>query len=323
MYTNKQKEAVGVRVVSQFIREPWGCGWQELEARNDNAIDGIAIMCKSSKETGGLVFIQVKCGGNGYRQDQQQHPDKVCIQLGAKYIDEHKTRWNKTCGPCVIVFVDDAIDKISPPSWWANLKDSATYSTTNKGMLLIPKSQKFGEHTKGEFHKLCGSGPIDKSLPLVKTSIHDLVIPDYKNTMKNTAREFYVRWSKESFPTDNPTLGQVLVNRVGWRHITNSSRRKERIFQSLCLLGVAKKLIETISDIDMLGRANVKQTGDGCTKITDHLGIRANTVFPHRHQSVIQVVLRRVRLICPTDGLAYQKVWFLSVYELRRGKQQN
>ncbi len=323
MYSNRQKEAVGIREVSQFIREPWDCGWQEFDARNDNGVDGIAIMRKSSRETGGVVIIQVKCGGNGYRQDQKSRPEKICLQLGEDYIESHKPRWKQTPGPCVIVFVDDTINKASPPAWWADLKDTNTYSDTNNGMLLVPKNQRFGEHSKGEFHKLCGSGPIDKALPTVETSItEDIIIPDFQQTIRSAAREFYVKWSKDSFPTCNPALGNVLINRVGWRHITKNGRKRERIFQSLGLVGVAKRLIEQIADIDMLGRVKVTQTGDGFTKITDHLGIRANTIFPHRHQSVVQVVLRRVRLISPSKGLISRKIWFLSVYELRRGVQQ-
>jgi len=323
MYSNEQKEAVGIRVVSQFIRESWDCRWQEFNARNDNGVDGIAIMRKSSKETGGVVFIQVKCGGDGYRQDQAQHPDKICINLGKKYIDVHKPRWNKTPGPCVIIFVDDTINRRNPPAWWTDLKDSSSYSETNKGMLLIPKNQKFGEHTKGEFHKLCGSAPVDRTLSVITTTIDDIVFNDFNKTLRCAAREFYVSWSKNYFPTENPKLGKIFINRVGWRHITKNGRKIERIVQSFSLLGVAKKLIEQIDDIDMLGRAKVEQTGNRYTKITDYLGIRANIIFPHRHQSVVQVVLLRSRLINPITGVVKQKIWFLSVYELRRGVQQN
>lgn len=319
MYTNEQKEAVGIRVVSTFIREPWNCRWQEYEARNDNGIDGVAIMRKRNHETGGLVFIQVKCGGNGYRNDQDQHPDKIGLKLGADYINKHKPRWNSTLGPCVVVFVDDAIDRINPPAWWADLKDDSTYSTTNKGMLLIPKVQRFGPHTKGDFLRLCGSGPIDRTLPSIQLSRQDLIVPQLKENLLHTARGAYIAWGKG----ENPTLGDIFVNRVGWRHITRQGRLRERILQSLGLLSVAKRMVNEISDVDMLGRATLKFLSDGSTKVTDHLGLRANVIFPHRHQSVVQVVLRRERLIAKDPSAPiYQKIWFFSVYELRRGVKQ-
>ena len=83
-------------------------------------------------------------------------------------------------------------------------------------------------------------------------------------------------------------------------------------------------MIDELSDTDMLGRARVIDCGDGWKKIVDHLGIRANVLFPHRHQSVVLTVLRRERLIpADADTVLRQKIWFLSVYELRRGVKQN
>lgn len=319
MFTNGQKEALGIRVVSAFIREPWNCLWQEYDARNDNGIDGVAIMRKGNHETGGLVFIQVKCGGNGYRSDQKQHPDKICINLGGKYIKDHKPRWESTLGPCVVVFVDDATEKINPPAWWADLKDASTYSLTNKGMLLIPKSQRFGPHSKGDFHRLCGSGPIDKILPVINYMRQDLIVPQLQENLLHAARGAYKTWGIGK----SPALGDVLVNRVGWRHMTRQGRLIERISQSLGLLGVAKRMVNEIDEVDMLGRTTLKLLSDGSTMVTDHLGLRANVVFPHRHQSVIQVVLLRKRLLSKISSApTFQKIWFLSVYELRRGVKQ-
>ena len=325
MYSNSQKEAVGIRVVATFVREPWACGWQEYEARNDNGVDGVVIMRKGQRETGGLVFVQVKCGGNGYRQDQQQHPDKVGVSLGSGYLRKHKNRWKSVNGPCVIVFVDDAVDRKNPPAWWADLKSEDTYSKTNSGLLLIPKGQRFGSHTKGDFHRLCGSGPIDKTLPVITAERADLIIPAANQTMQQAARGFYKQWSIDAYAslTGNPCIGPVLVNRVGWRHITGQSRLRERQFQSLTLLGIAKRMVNELDDVEMLGRASVEALSGGDRKITDHLGLRTNVIFPHRHQAVIQVVFRRERVISTSASAPpQQKVWFLSVYELRRGVKQ-
>ncbi|WP_082055064.1 DUF4365 domain-containing protein [Cupriavidus basilensis] len=318
--SNRQKEAIGIRVAQSVVRETWDCGWQELEARNDNGIDGLVIMRRRGKETGGVVFVQVKCGGDGYRKDQAQYPDKLGVQLGRVYIKDHRPRWNSTIGPSVIVFIDDVADPRNPPAWWANLKDPETYSPTNAGMLLIPKNQKFGPHTKGDFHRLCGSGPVDKVLPVLKMARDELIIPGRTETLLRAARGFYKRWSQIDYPTHNPSLGEILINRVGWRHITRQNRLKERVFQSLCLLSVAKRMISEFSEVDMLGRPEVVHLEDGSLKVTDHLGLRANIAFPHRHQAVVQVVLRRERIFSPlAASLPAQRIWFLSVYELRRG----
>ncbi|TKR53429.1 DUF4365 domain-containing protein [Allopusillimonas ginsengisoli] len=324
IYSNVQKEAVGIRVVETFVREPWDCLWQEFDARNDKGIDGVIIMRRGNTETGGIVFVQVKCGGNGYRADQKKHPDRIGVKLGEAYLNGHKPRWNAMPGPCVIVFVDDTEDRKNPPAWWGDLKDPSIYSSTNKHLLLLPKAQRFGSHSKGDFHRLCGTGPIDKVLPLIEAMRQDLIVPKGKETLRQAARGFYKQWSTLSFPTTNPTLGEVLVNRVGWRHITNQSRLVERQMQSLTLIGIARRMIDELNDIDMLGRARVTDCGDGWKKVVDHLGIRANVLFPHRHQSVVLTVLRRERLISANaDTMPQQKIWFLSVYELRRGVNQN
>jgi hypothetical protein len=323
IYSNAQKEAVGIRVVSSWIREAWDCKWQEYEARNDNGIDGVAIMRRKNRETGGLVFIQVKCGGDGYRVDQKKNPDKIGVLLGKEYIDEHRPRWNAVPGPCVLIFVDDTIDLKNPPAWWVDLKAPAAYSDTNKSLVLVPKNQTIGLHTKGDFHKLCGSGPIDKILPKIEVVRADMVIPESKETMLHSARGFYKNWSKIAYPTKNPALDEILINRVGWRHITRPDRTSERRFQSLGLIGVAKRMIDEIDDIDMLGRTELKTLQNNAQKLTDYLGIRAVVIFPHRHQSVVQVVLKRERIIpVAGGGPVHQKIWFLSVYELRRGIDQ-
>jgi hypothetical protein len=320
-YSNAQKEAVGMRVVEQIIREPWDCKWQEYDARNDNAVDGICIMRRRGIETGGIVFIQVKCGGDGYRKDFAKYPNHIGVNLGAKYIDEHTPRWRRVPGPMVVVFVDDNIDKRNPPAWWANLNDPATFSPTSKGVLLIPKSQRFGPHSKGDFLALCGNRPADYQLPTINTVKEDSLIPSASTSLHKCAREFYTLWSKAN-PTLHPSLGTVLINREGWRHITRLGRAPERRIQSFTLLGAAKRMIEELDYFDLLGRVEKHEMPDGTTRLVDYLGIRANVTFPHRQATVIQVVLKRRRLI-PKDRPTgqSQKIWFWSVYELRRGTQ--
>jgi len=83
-------------------------------------------------------------------------------------------------------------------------------------------------------------------------------------------------------------------------------------------------MIDELSDTSMPGRAKVINFDNRWKKGVDHLGIRANVIFPHQHQSVVLTVLRRERLI-PANAttMPRQKIWFLSIYELRRGVKQN
>lgn len=277
---------------------------------------------KNPTDTGGVIFVQVKCGGNGYRQDQAQYPEHIGIALGAGYVKAHRPRWVKVPGPAVLVFVDDTVNKKNPPAWWANLRDPASYSPTNEGMILVPKAQRFAHHSKSTFHRLCGTGPIDRQLEELRVRRKDTLIPRLGRTesLRNDAWEFYKAWRDELPSCGNPTLGPVLVNRVGWKHMTRRDRLPERIVQSWQLLGAAKMMVDNCKDVFTLGHATHQQYPDGNTQVIDYLGLRASVVFPHRHQSVLQVVLRRSRLIVPANQKwERQKIWFYSVYELRRG----
>lgn len=326
--SNRVKERIGINAVSRLVEVAWESGWQEYAASNDDAIDGAILLRKGRSrptDTGGVVFVQVKCGGNGYRKDQKQHPDHICIALGAEYIAEHKTRWQRVPGPAVLVFVDDTIDKMNPPAWWVNLRDPTAYSATNAGMILIPKKQKFAHHTKGAFHRLCGTGTHDRRLEVCTLSRHETLIPTLgkSESLRDDAWAFYKAWREDINSRINPSLGQILVNRVGWKHITRRGRLPERIVQSWLLLGAAKQIISCAENIYKLGHAKQTTFADGNTLIEDYLGLCAIVTFPYRHQSVVQVVLKRSRLIAPVEKCKErEKIWFYSVYELRRGTHQ-
>ncbi len=323
--SNLVKGRIGINTVARTVENEWACGWQEYAAHNDDAIDGVILMRRGSKRpstTGGVVYVQVKCGGDGYRQDQKQYPDHIGVKLGKDYINSHLDRWKQTPGPAILVFVDDTISKKDPPAWWTDLKVASSYSPTNKGLILVPKSQRFAHHTKGAFHKLCGSGPADRMLQEVRMDRSSLLVPKLGKTesLRNDAWQFYKEWRSQRSARINPTIGEVLVNRVGWKHSTRKGRWPERIVQSWMLLGVAKRMINICEDVYTLGHGKIDKYPDGNIQIIDYLGLKARVIFPHRHHSVIQVVLRRSRLVSPSSRfLERQKIWFYSVYELRRG----
>lgn len=322
---NRTKERVGINTVSRIVETDWECGWQEYGAQNDDAVDGIILMRKGSKkqvDTGGVAFVQVKCGGNGYRNDQARYPDHLCIHLGKNYIQKHKERWKRVPGPMVLIFVDDTIDKKLPPAWWVDLRSDNVISPTNEGVILIPKKQRFGHHSKGTFHSLCGPGPSDRELSTIKLEkSHQLPIKLGKNeSLRNDAWQFYKQWRNDNDSCIHEKIGRILVNRVGWKHITRVGRSPERIVQSWLLLGAAKEMIKQGATTLYLGHAKTTKLESDATKIVDYLGLKSNIIFPHRHQSVILVVLKRQRILDTDLGQGEkQKIWFYSVYEPRRG----
>jgi len=326
MTNNRVKERIGINRVTNIVEVFWESGWQDYDSQNDDAIDGIILMRRGSKsptDTGGVVFVQVKCGGNGYRRDQQQFPDHICLNLGKEYLDSHFPRWDKVPGPAILVFVDDTVCRANPPAWWVNLRSDCR-SPTNEGVLLIPKKQRFGHHAKGDFHKLCGAGPQDRLLPTVRLNKEDLLtIGLGKNeSLRNDAWSFYKQWRDSQDDCVHDKLGEILVNRVGWKHITRIGRSHERIINSWMLLPAARQMIIQNASTAYLGHARVLDLPAGEKKIVDYLGLRAKVVFPHRHHSVVQVVLKRQRVVNKNDlEKESQKIWFYSVYEPRRGME--
>lgn len=327
MDSNRTKERIGINAVSRTVEVDWASGWQEYEAQNDDAVDGIILMRKgrdNPTDTGGVVFVQVKCGGNGYRSDQRQYPDHLCIALGEQYIRNHQPRWNRLPGPVVLIFVDDTIDKRLPPAWWVNLRDPNCISPSNGGNILIPKSQRFGHHAKGMFHSLCGPGPADRRLKTISLSRQQLVPIRLgsSESLRNDAWEFYKEWRHDDTSRFHSELGEILVNRVGWKHLTRKGRSPERIIHSWLLLGAAREMVRQDANALYLGHAKVTTVSGGLTKIVDYLGLKANIVFPHRHQSMVQVVLKRQRLLnTKYRGAGAEKLWFYSVFEPRRGME--
>lgn len=325
---NKVKEQIGINKVRNVVQNLWCCGWQQYGAENDDAVDGVILMRRGEKnptDTGGVVYVQVKCGGDGYREDQKQYPNHIGIAIGKDYIEKHRSRWARVPGPMVLIFVDDTIDRENPPAWWVNLRDPNCISPTNGGIVLVPKAQEFKHHVKSEFHRLCGPGGVDRLLPTFSLSRKELLIPKLgkDESLRNDAWSFYKLWRDTENLRTSPCLGEILINRVGWKHMTRQWRASERIVQSWSLLGVAQQMVMRCDEYYNLGHAKNTKFSDGNTNIIDYLGLRANIVFPHRDGCVAQVVLKRSRLLCPKYvHQERQKIWFYSIYEMRRGRSQ-
>lgn len=325
MQNNQTKSRIGINKVSTVVENLWECGWQEYGAQNDDAFDGVIIMKRGSKHpvaTGGMLFTQVKCGSDGYKKEQKQHPNHIGIALGGTYIDKHLPRWSRAAGPPVLIFVDDEISRENPSAYWVDLRLEESFSTTNKGMVLVPRQNKFAHHAKGDFHRLCGSTPSDNDLYELVLSRKDSFIPNVggKSSLRADAARFYDSWRAEDGFDMSPALGPVIVNRLGWEHITRPGRLHERIVQSWLLLGAARRMIRECVRYWTLGNATSRSYADGNVEVRDFVGLRARVSFPHRHSSVVQVVLQWSRLTTargPTQ--IRQKIRFYSVYELRRG----
>jgi hypothetical protein len=314
----RPQDATGMNRVGTIVQGRSGHGWQPYDHINDNGVDGIIIKRKHGVDTGEIIFVQVKCGsGNGYFKATKNRPKYFGVNVGKDYITTHRPRWNKLFGPIILVYVDFKSEK----AWWTDLKNDNSFTPENNSIILVPKHQRFGEHSFGNFNSLKGFLHIDPELTEIKLDTDDISYYDFtKTTIKNSAKCFYKKWATSN-ERNNPTLGEIIVSREGWRHISRKGRKPERIIQSWNLLGVAKKIIQTVEKAYQLRQYKSMKDKLGNYLITDYISLRAQVLFPQRHSSVIQVILIRKRKFSSTDDLLENKIRFLSVYEPMNGKK--
>ncbi len=321
MSDTRPQNARGISTVIDVVQGDMKIGWQEISQINDNGIDGIIIDRKKGVDTGDFYYVQVKCG-NGYLIETKKRKNKfIEINLGHEYIKKHRKRWNLISHPVILIYVEDK--KKDRKSWWVDLKNESTYCEDNKNIILLDRTKRFGEHSIGEIRKLRTFNEIDKDLPIIYLKKDDLIVDSITKPLKYEAKKAYKKWkSLSKSKQEHPRLGEIIVSRVGWRHITRKGRGAANIFQSFTLIGAAKKIIQ--SDIKAYQIRQPDVTVDEVRNITiihDYLSLRCKVGFPNRHEAVVQVVLKRLRTIDMNDSETTTKLWFYSVYEPRRHKK--
>lgn len=307
------KSINGVLQVQLIVNNLWKSDWIKIDQENDDGIDGIIQVRKKGEWTGEAIYVQVK-SGNGYKVETRNRPNKIGLQLGEKYIKDHRPRWDKLRGAVILIFVDD-----NNKAYWTDLKNEGSYTNENRSIILISKKNRFGLHSKGHFKKIGSFFPEDRSLQTINLSIDELSYIRINEPIKYFAREFYKNWSRSS-PEEryNKILGEVIVNRVGWRHISRKKRGYDKIYQSWLLLGVAKKIIQDCNSFYEFRRAGKVNKGKG-SRLNCSYALRAKVIFPNRHESVVQVIIRGFKRFSTETNLIEQKYWFYSVYEPRSG----
>lgn len=310
----RRQNAVGRATCLDIVQGRAGHGWQEFDPDNDNGIDGMIIMRNGLRDTGEFILAQIKCGSpGGYFKETAKRPNHFGVQVGEDYIQSHQPRWHNYPMPVILIYVDYQSKK----AWWADLKDKNTYTTENKSLILVPKKQRFERHTFGELRKLPGFTHISQVIDVITMTndeINYFILTD-KLGIKYQAKKFFQEWGKtQSAERTNPNLGEVIVSRVGWRHIIRNGRNQNRIFQSFQLLSVAKRIVSEITKCCQVRQLEKQTLSNGYILTTDFLSLRALVKFPHRQSSLVQVVLKRKRWISDT-GDVKSKVWFFSVYE--------
>jgi hypothetical protein len=310
---NRPQNATGMSEACKITQGKAKHGWQPYEHINDNGVDALIIKRKNGEDTGEILFAQVKCGtGNGYFKKTKNRPKHFGVQVGEEYILKHRPRWEKLPGPIILIYVDFHTSK----AWWTDLRDDNSYSIDNKSIVLIPKYQRFGKHSFGELKKLKGRIFVSKEIKHLNTEKEQFEYLKLGKSIKENAKDFYKKWAKDKVvEREHPELGEIIVSRVGWRHLTRSDRKQNRIVNSLSLLGVAKEIIKQTKKCYQIKELDTTYLSDGSILISDYLALKRKVIFSFRQESLVQVILKRKRLFNPSKDEIGSKVWFYSVYE--------
>jgi hypothetical protein len=317
MNDTRQIQARGLSVVSDIIQVALKCGWQEFGSINDNGIDGILIERKRGSDTGTFYYLQIKCG-DGYLKKSKKRDGYLEINAGKEYITRHRKRWEIIKDPVLLVYVEFSTKK----AWWVDLKSDKSYCPDeNNSLILIPKNQRFGQHSLGDLRKLRSFYDIDRTYNIIHLGKNDNLQDTFTKSSKVAAKNFYASWSKSNLSErQNKIIGEITISRVGWRHISLIKRKKENILQSYKLIGAAKRIILENST-PLILRSNSSLDSEYLI-VKEDIGLRSRVIFSSRQESVVQVVLRRKKMIDVQNGkIISSQTWFYSVHELRRGKK--
>lgn len=315
-----RRGAAGRDLVAFQVRSLLKSDWQDIDAENDDAIDGAVLLRHRGKFLGRMLFVQVKSGPSFKRNYKQaRFQGMIGVNLGSEYIATHRPRWNALPGPVILAYIENPDDRNSK-IYWQDLKSDHTYSKTNKAVVLVPKSQTFGSEAKGALRRLTGSVPDSVPLQTIDlTKVRSLLATPAFD--RKVARSFYRKWSA-SLEREHPELGRIDVTNLGWRHITRRSRRPENVHNSFMLLEAARQMIIQGAGWRQLGSAKIRERAT-TIDVVDTLALRANVLFRQRAPGPVQVILRRTRCICKQSAKVQSRIRFYSVHELRRNNAQH
>lgn len=320
MAKTTEQEKYGLRNIRRIVEGEMKSDWQPLDQSNDDGIDGYITLRKKGEVTGEIILVQSKYYSN-YQDSPLKNKGLIGVNIGSEYIEKHIPRWTKMIAPVIIIYTQFLENDNDAISWWTDATDQNSYSESAKSYVLLPKKQRFKGHSIGDLKKLCGHRQKDHELTRIKLVRKDVSYIKLSAQIKESARDYYKKWKESDIlERTNPILGEIIINRVGWRHITRKKRKVERVIQSWQLLGVAKRIIKEVDKPENIGRSREKSEGEWKI-IENYIALRAFVTFPHRYESSVTVVLRRQQKINTISGLGEKtKYWFFSVYETRRGR---
>src|SRR5471032_1150798 len=243
----------------------WGWSWNAVDQADDDGLDGIVFMRKKEVNehkpvdrrswkhtfTGGVISVQVKSGAS-----YVDSPTKDQFEISISNFEAKRELWQKSPIPVALVYVEAVPQgKVCTKGWWADLRSPKSY--TSNGTVIVKRQNRFqpGLECRRPFARLADGQVKRQDLPTIDMSVGG-GLPGKLNAMskglKPAAWEFYRQW--KGLGAANPVIGDVIVNRTGWSHMTRVGRPVSRIETSFQLLPAASRIIATVNEWRVLRR---------------------------------------------------------------------
>jgi hypothetical protein len=74
--STQKRGQLGANIVERIVLKDWNSRWQQIDAQNDDGVDGLIFLEAGNRPTGQIIFAQIKC---------HQSPisdSKVSVSLG-------------------------------------------------------------------------------------------------------------------------------------------------------------------------------------------------------------------------------------------------
>jgi hypothetical protein len=321
----------------------WGWAWSETGQADDDGFDGLVYLKVMEKNlnkpidrrfwkhrfTGGLINVQVKSGSSYVVSETEEF-----LEIKISNLDAKKEIWSKSDIPVALIYVRETpIGKSPSKAWWTDLRSNDSY--TNNGTVLIQIKNRFqpGLECRKPLARLASRQQQLLTLEEVDMTSKEKqvnVLNQLSVSPKKAAWEFYHQWKLTG--AKNPYLGDVIINRTGWAHITRVERPISRIKASFELLPAAAQIIREVTSWRVLRRGSKERVfKDGSKAEYEYLGLSALVKWPSRAPSEVMVILRRQTIIegdtfveSMTNKLRLKsrKTWFYTVYEPGRGRKK-
>jgi len=292
-YSSARQGQLGVNVVERVVLQ-MGWRWQQLDAANDDGVDGLIFVEENGFPNGQVIFVQVKCHSS--KTDKE---GRICVSFDTKKLARNFEKWRRIVGAAILVHVSP---KHPYDAHWVNLLEPGAIDGSR---VYIRGDSIFDGQGARSIRRLCGNLHRDILKPQINTSVEDYAyVSQNVRELQVGAREYY-----RSIGDGCARLGkegpQVRFTAEGWRHITRRSRHRLTQIQSLLLLGCVVPLIRHTPEGSL---EPDRKFSDGSRLVVT----RAAVTFPFRQTCMVKLLLRRRG---EPGAYCYN---FYSIYEVRR-----